>query len=134
MLNALKSDLKFADDVHKLGLFSGHTVPVDTESILKQAALNCAEKYFDAEEKQGLPMLAATMAEFTISSRAKKTNNMISEMLRACVTCGVNISQEELGICESDGTADGNGILARGLPVYCLWGLPSGFVTNTPRT
>ena len=47
-------------------------------------------------------MLAATMAEFSISvnisSRSKKANTMISEMLRACVTRGVNVSRDELGI------------------------------------
>ena len=54
--------------------------------MIKQAALNCAEKYFDDEEKQGLPILAAMMAEFSISSRAKKTNTIVAELLRACVT------------------------------------------------
>ena len=98
MLNALKVNLKVADDFNKLSLSSGYTVPVDTERVLKQAALNCAEKYVADDEKQGLPMLAATMAEFSISSRAKKTNTMISEMLRACVTRGVNVSRDELGI------------------------------------
>ena len=75
----------------------------DTERVLKQAALNCAEKHFDDEEKQGLPMLAARMAEISISSRAKKTNTMISEMLTiAKGLCdparGVNVSRGELGI------------------------------------
>ena len=59
-----------------VGLSSECTVPVHAESVLKQAALACAEKYFDDEEEQGLPMLAATTAEFSISSRAKKTNTM----------------------------------------------------------
>ena len=68
VLNALKSNMKVADDFNKLSLSSGCTVPVDTERVLKQAALNCAEVYFDDEEKQGLLMLAATMAEFSISS------------------------------------------------------------------
>ena len=100
MLNAVKLNLKVADGFNKLSLSSGYTVPVDTERVqnLKQAALNCAEKYFDDEEKQGLPMLAAAMAEFSIKSRAKKTNTIISEMLRACVTRGVNVSLDELGI------------------------------------
>ena len=52
----------------KLSLSSGCTVPVDTKPVLKQAALNCAEKYFDDAEKQGLLVLAATMAEFNIGS------------------------------------------------------------------
>ena len=78
------------------------TVPVDTDRVLKQAPLNCAEKYFDDEEKHGLPMLAAmaTIAEFSISSRAKKTNTIynyiISEMLRVCVSRGVHASREYL--------------------------------------
>ena len=68
------------------------------KQVSKQGALNCAEKHFDDEEKQELPLLAATMAEFSIASRAQKTNTMISEMLRACVTRGVNASRDELGI------------------------------------
>ena len=75
-----------------------HPSDSQNEYSLKQAAINCAEKYFDNEENQGMPVIAVTMAEFGISSRAKKTNTMISEMLRACVTRGVNVSREELGI------------------------------------
>ena len=88
VLNALKLNLKVADDFNKPSLSSGYTVPVDTEGVLKQAALKCAEKYFDDEEKQGpgLPMLADMTAEFSISSRAKTTNTMITERPRACVS------------------------------------------------
>ena len=39
-------------------------------------------------------MLAATMAKFCISFRAKTTNAMPSEMLRACVTRGENLGYE----------------------------------------
>ena len=63
---------KMTGNYSKLSLSSGYTVPPGTERALKQAALNCPEKYFDDEEKQGMPMLAAAMAEFLISSRAKK--------------------------------------------------------------
>jgi hypothetical protein len=76
-------------------------VPIDAERVIKQAALNCAEKYFDDEETQGLPgpILMSMMGEFSISSRAKKTNTIVAELLRACVTRGVaNVSREELGI------------------------------------
>ena len=66
--------------------------------MIKQAALNCAEKYFDDEEKEGLPILTAMMAEFSIRSRAKNTNTIVAEMRRACVTRGVNLSLEEPGI------------------------------------
>ena len=59
---------------------SGYTVPPDTSTQAAQAALSCAEKYFDDEERTGMPLLAATMAEFSISSRDKKANTMISEM------------------------------------------------------
>ena len=68
VMNVLKSNLKVAGDFSKLSLSTGYTVPVTTGRVLKQAALNCAEKCFDDEEKQGLPMLAATTAEFSISS------------------------------------------------------------------
>ena len=43
-------------------------------------------------------ILTRMMAEFSISSRAKKTNTIVAELLRACVTRGVNVSREELGI------------------------------------
>ena len=53
MPNALKLNLKAAGDFNKLSLSSGHTAQchVDTKRVLKQAALNCAEKYFDDEAK-----------------------------------------------------------------------------------
>ena len=86
MVAALKSNLKIADNYNKLSLSSGYAVPVEAERVIKQAALNCAEKYFDDEEKQGLPTLTAMMAEFSISSRSKKSNTVVAEMLRACVT------------------------------------------------
>ena len=72
-------------------------VPVEAERVLKQAALNCAEMYFEDDSrealKQGLPILAAVMAEFSTSTRAKKPKTMISETLRAGVTFH-NASQE----------------------------------------
>ena len=46
---------------------SGYTVPVEAGKVLKQAALHCAEKYFDDEEEQGIPVLVSGMAEFRIS-------------------------------------------------------------------
>ena len=95
---ALKLNLTIADNYKKLRLCRGYTVPVDAERLIKQAALNCAEKYFDDEEEQGLPMPTAMMAEFSISSRAKKTNTTVAEMLRPCVIRGVNVSRDELGI------------------------------------
>ena len=58
----------------------------------------CTEKYFDGEEAQGLPVLAAAMAGFGIGSRTKKTSTMVSGLLRACVARGVNVSREERGI------------------------------------
>ena len=93
---ALKANLTTADKHSKFSLSSGYTVPVN--AVIKQAALNCAEKYFDAEEKLGLPILMSMMEEFSISSRAKKTNTIVAELVRACVTRGVNVSREELGI------------------------------------
>ena len=98
VLSAVKSNLKVATDYSKLSLSSGYTAPPDAEPVLNQTALNCAEQYVDDEEKQGMPMLADIMAKFIISSQAKKTNIMISEMLRACVTRGANVSREELSI------------------------------------
>ena len=71
-------------------------MPVEAERAIKQAALDCAEKYFDDEEKQGLPIHAAMMAEFSISSRAKKTSNIVAEMPGAYVARGAPVSREEL--------------------------------------
>ena len=95
---ALKVNLTTANNYNKFDLSSGYTVPVDAERFIKQAALNCAETCFDDEEKQGLPILIAMMDEFSITSRAKKTNTIGAELLRACVTRGVNVSREGLGI------------------------------------
>ena len=85
-MTALKANLTITDNYNKLSLSSGYTVPMDAERVIKQAALTCAEKYFDDEEKQGLPTLTAMMAEFSIRSRAEKTNTIVAELLRACVT------------------------------------------------
>ena len=57
--------------------------------------MNCAERYSDDEEKQGLPKLIAMMEEFSITSRAKKTNTIVAESLRTCVTRGGNVSPEK---------------------------------------
>ena len=98
VLAAIDSNLQEADDVTQLSLASGFTVPVEAERVLKPAALSCAAKYFDDDEKEGLILLTAMLQKFNISTRAKKPNTMLAEMLRACVTRGVNISSEELGI------------------------------------
>ena len=98
VLAAIDSNLQEADDVTQLSLSSGFTVPVEAERVLKPAALSCAAKYFDDDEKEGLALLTAMLQKFNISTRAKKPNTMLAEMLRACVTRGVNISSEELGI------------------------------------
>ena len=85
---SLKSNLTIADNYNKLSPSSGYTVPIEAERVIKQAALNCAGKYFDDEEKHVLPILTTMPAEFSISSRAKKTNTIVTvaKMLRACVT------------------------------------------------
>ena len=70
LINACSLNLTIANNYNKLSLSSGCTVPVEAERVTEQAALNCAEKYFDDEEKQGRPILTAMMAEFSISSRA----------------------------------------------------------------
>ena len=64
--------------------------------------LKSSEKYFDDEEMQGLPVSGAAMAEFSVSSRAKKAGALISGMLAARVTRGANAPRGELGICESN--------------------------------
>ena len=98
VLAAIDSNLQEADDVTQLSLASGFTVPVEAERVLKPAALSCAAKYFDDDEKEGIILLTAMLQKFNTSTRAKKPNTMLAEMLRACVTRGVNISSEELGI------------------------------------
>ena len=95
---ALKGNNTIADNYNKFSLSSGQTVSVEAERVIKQAALNCAEKYFDDEEKQGLPILNDMMEGFSTISRAKKTNTIVAELPRACVTRGVNASVEEHGI------------------------------------
>ena len=80
---ALKANLSIADNYNKFSLPSarGCTVPVEAERVIKQAASNCAEKYFDVEEKQGLPIPNAMTAEFNMTSRAKKANTAIPSFL-----------------------------------------------------
>ena len=73
-------------------------MPVEAERVLKQAALTCATKYFKDVSKEGLALLTAMLQKFSINTKAKKSNTMLAEMLRACVTRGINISSEDLGI------------------------------------
>ena len=68
MVAALKANLTIADNYNKFSLSNGYTVPVEAVRVIEQAALNCAEKCFDVEEKQGLPIRNAMMDEFSISS------------------------------------------------------------------
>ena len=73
--------------------------------MLKQAALMCATKYFENDSTEGLALLTAMLQKFSINTNAKKSNTMLAEMLRACVTQGINISSEELGICHVNNAA-----------------------------
>ena len=98
VLAAIERSLANADKVTKLSLSSGFTVPTEAERVLKQAALTCATKYFEDDSKEGLAQFTALLQKFSINTKARKTNTMLAEMPRACVTRGVNISSEELGI------------------------------------
>ena len=73
-------------------------MPVEAERVMKQATLTCAAKYFEDEPKEGIAQLTALLQRFGINTKAKKSNTMIAEMLRACVTRGINMSSKELGI------------------------------------
>ena len=66
--------------------------------MLKEAALACATKYFEDDSKEGLVLLTAMLQKLSMYTTAKKPNTMPAEMLRACVTRGINVSSEELGI------------------------------------
>ena len=74
------------------------TVPVEAERVLKQSALTCAAKYFEDDPKEAIAQLTVLLQKFGINTKAKKSNIMIAEMLRDCVTRGINISSKELGI------------------------------------
>ena len=54
--------------------------------------------YFKDDAKGELALLTAMLQKFSINTKAKKSNTMLAEMPRACVTRGINISSEELGI------------------------------------
>ena len=77
------SSLSEADQATQLLLSSGVTVPIEAERVLKPAAMPCATKDFDDDEREGLALLTAMLQKFSISTRAKKPNNMLAEMLRA---------------------------------------------------
>jgi hypothetical protein len=98
VLAAVEQSLTNADNATKLSLSSGFTVPVEAERVLKHAALTCATKYFEDDPKESIAHLTALLQKFGINTSAKKSNTMLAEMLRACVTRGINASSEELGI------------------------------------
>ena len=68
--------------------------------MLEQVALACATKYFEDDSKEGLAQLtaAALLQKFSINTKGKNSNAMLAEMLKACVTRGINIPSGELGI------------------------------------
>ena len=66
--------------------------------MLKHAAVICATKYFEDDPKESIAQLTALLQKFRINTSAKKSNTMLAEMIRACVTRGITISSEELGI------------------------------------
>ena len=72
MVAALKANLTIADNCNKSSISSGYTVPMVAEQVIKQAALNCAEKYFDDEEKRGLPIRNAMMEESVRAPQARR--------------------------------------------------------------
>ena len=81
------------------GPLGGFAVPFEALRVLKQAALACAAEYFEGDSKEGLALLTAMLQKFSISQDVKyRAALMLAEMLRACVTRGINISSEELGI------------------------------------
>ena len=67
------------------------TEEILSRCVIKQAALNCAQKYSADEEKQRPPMRTAMMAGFSTGPRAKKANTTVTEMRRACVARGAAV-------------------------------------------
>ena len=67
-------------------------VIIKAERVTTQAALGCTERYFDDEEKPGLPIptCTAVVAEFGIRPRAKKAIAVFFEVRRAWVARGVD--------------------------------------------
>ena len=110
MLAAIEASLTSADKATQLSLSSGFTVPVEAERVLRQAALTFTAKYFEDDLKEGLALLtaAAMLQKFCINTNATKSNTILAEMLRACVTRGINISSEEWHMtCQYCSTAIG---------------------------
>ena len=98
VLAAVELSLTTADNATKLSLSNGFTVPVEAGRVLKQAALTFATKYFENDPKGSIAQRTALLQKFGIDTSAKKPNTMLAEMLRSCVTRGINISSEELGM------------------------------------
>ena len=71
------------------GVPSGVTVPIGTGRVL-----SCATKYFDGagDEKEGLMLVTAMLQKSVISTRAKKPNAMLAEMVRARVSWEFDLS------------------------------------------
>ena len=67
-----------ADKAKKLSLLSGFTVPIETERVLKNAALTCATQYFEDDAKGGLVPLTDMLQKFSINTNAKKPNTMLA--------------------------------------------------------
>ena len=94
VLAAIETSLASADKATTLLLSSGFTVSVEAERVLKQRALTYATNKDDSKEE--VAQLTALLHKFSIHTKAKKSNTMLAEMRRACVTRGINISGEAL--------------------------------------
>ena len=116
---AIETSLASADKATKLPLPSGFTVPVEAERVLKQAALTCYEVLRGRlQGRDGSTHCLAAEVQHQHQSQEIKINTMLAEMLRACVTQGISIPSEELGICYCN-TAIGAGPLGLHVPPDC---------------
>ena len=131
VLNALKTNLKVADGLtNKLSLSSGCTVPVGTERVLKQADLTCAEKYCDDDSREARTPndhdgCHDRQFQYLPLSPEDRHHDIRNAKGLCDPRCKFNAPRDGLGICESNGTADGNGSLARGPSCgVCPYDLP----------
>ena len=73
-LAAIDSILSEVDQVTELSLSHGFSVTIEAERVPTPAAMSCAIKYFDDDDKEGSALLTAMSRNFRISTRAKKPN------------------------------------------------------------
>ena len=97
LCHTLDEKLDIANTAKDLSL--GVNVSTTTENHLKPICNQVAEKYFSGAQKaEATSALEELKTKYSIDTRAKVPNTLLAAIVRACVSRGINLTDEELGL------------------------------------